>query len=158
MGCDLRHCSVPHYPSDTELIGLSSSAVFDYLENLRHANPYIAVIYFYFSFSDREKQSTENMIRSLIVQLCGRRSDTPKPLLDLRRFRDVNHQPDPKNLETTLRACVQDFQNVYLIIDALDECPVAGDEREALKCPRRCCQIKVAQPTRTLYKPTRAGY
>jgi hypothetical protein len=79
-----------------------------------------------------EKQNTENMLRSLIVQLCGRRPDTPKPLLDLRRFRDVNHQPDLKSLETTLRACVQDFKNVYLIIDALDECPVADNERERL--------------------------
>jgi hypothetical protein len=72
------------------------------------------------------------MIRSLIVQICGRRPDTPKQLLDLRRFRDVNHQPDLESLETTLQASIQDFKNVYLVVDALDECPLSNDERDKL--------------------------
>lgn len=72
------------------------------------------------------------MLRSLIVQLCGRRPDTPKPLLDLRCFRDVNHQPDLESLETTLRASIQDFKTVYLVVDALDECPIANGERDKL--------------------------
>jgi hypothetical protein len=64
------------------------------------------------------------MLRSLIVQLCGRRPDTPKLLLDLRCFRDVNHQPDLESLETTLLASIQDFKTIYLVVDALDECPI----------------------------------
>jgi ankyrin repeat domain-containing protein 50 len=99
---------------------------------LHGADPYAAVVYFYFSFSDQEKQNTENMLRLLIVQLCGRRPDTPKALLDLRRFWDVNHQPDLDSLETTLRVCIQDFKGVYVVIDALDEYPSANDERERL--------------------------
>lgn len=111
---------------------LGSSSVIHHLETLYCADPYTAVAYFFFSFSDSEKQNTENMLRSLIVQLCGRRPDTPKPLLDLHRFRDINHQPDLESLEAALGACAQDFNNVYLVVDALDECPFANDEREML--------------------------
>lgn len=56
----------------------------------------------------------------------------PQPLLDLRAFRDINHQPDLDDLQTTLQACIVDFKHVYLIIDALDECPLANNERSKL--------------------------
>ena len=90
------------------------------MQKLHISDPYTAIAYFYFTFSDVQKQNTENMLRSLIVQLCGRRTDTPQLLLDLRAFRDMNHQPDLDDLQVTLQACVKDFKDVYLIIDAND--------------------------------------
>lgn len=72
------------------------------------------------------------MLSSLIVQLCGSRPDSPQSLLDLRRYKDTNRRPDIKALETILRATMADFENVYLVIDALDECPMADQERERL--------------------------
>jgi hypothetical protein len=75
------------------------------------------------------------MLRSLIVQLCGGRPDTPKPLLDLHLYRDKNLQPGLENLEEILQASTQDFRSVYLVIDALDECPRPNGERDKLlKC------------------------
>ena len=99
---------------------------------MHDSDPYTALAYFYFSFSDTEKQNTESMLRSLIVQLCGGRPDTPKSLSDLQRYRDKNLRPGPEKLEETLQASTQDFKNVYLIVDALDECPLANDERGKL--------------------------
>lgn len=113
----------------------SSSSVIHHLERLYDSDPYTALAYFYFSFNETEKQSTENMLRSFIVQLCGGRPDTPKPLLDLHLYRDKNLQPGLEKLEETLQASTQDFKSVYLVIDALDECPRANGERDKLlKC------------------------
>ena len=72
------------------------------------------------------------MLRSLIVQLCGRRPDSPKALLDLRRLRDINQYPDLKTLETTFKATTGGFENLFLVIDALDECSQNDSEREIL--------------------------
>ena len=72
------------------------------------------------------------MVSSLIVQLCGSRPDSPQPLLDLGEYKDTNRRPDLKSLENTLQATIADFENVYLVIDALDECPVVDQEREKL--------------------------
>lgn len=72
------------------------------------------------------------MLRSIIVQLCGARPDTPKPLLNLQSYQDKNLQPGLEKLEETFQASTQDFKNVYLVIDALDECPLADGEREQL--------------------------
>jgi hypothetical protein len=110
----------------------SSSSIIRHLEKSYHSDPHISVAYFYFSFSDTEKQNTENMLRSLIVQLCGGRPDTPKPLSDLHHYRNKHLQPGLEKLEETLQACTQDFKSVYLVIDALDECPRSNGEREKL--------------------------
>ena len=72
------------------------------------------------------------MFRALIRQLCGGRPDTPKSLSDLQHYRDKNRRPGLEKLEETLEASTRDFKNVYLIVDALDECPVANGERGKL--------------------------
>lgn len=72
------------------------------------------------------------MLRSLIRQLCGQRPDTPQPLLDLGRYRDLGHQPGQEQLINTLKAATQDFGAVYLVVDALDECPLADGKRAML--------------------------
>jgi hypothetical protein len=109
-----------------------SSSVIDHLETSYGSDPHIAVAYFYFSFRSEDKQNTENMLKSLIVQLCGGRPDTPQPLSDLQSYRDKHLQPSLEKLEKTLQACVQDFNSVYLVFDALDECPRTTGEREKL--------------------------
>lgn len=111
---------------------LSSSSVIQHLERLHDSNPYTALAYFYFSFSDTAKQNTENMLRSLIVQLCGGRPDTPKSLLDLHTYEERNLQPGIEKLREVLQASMHDFEHVYLIVDALDECPLDNGEREKL--------------------------
>jgi hypothetical protein len=120
------------FPILFEVNQTSSSSVIHHLEKLYNSDPYTAVAYFYFSFSDTEKQSTENMLRSLIVQLCGGRPDTPQPLSDLHPYREKNLQPGLEKLEETLQASTQDFKNVYLVVDALDDCPPANYERGKL--------------------------
>lgn len=72
------------------------------------------------------------MLKSLIVQLCGKRPDIPTPLQRLRKFYDKKQQPGTEHLVETLRASVRGFSDIYLVLDALDECPLANGNREEL--------------------------
>ena len=72
------------------------------------------------------------MLSSLIKQLCCRRPDTPEPVQDLERYRVREQRPDIKKLEDTLAATIHGFSKVYLVVDALDECPTNDDERRRL--------------------------
>jgi hypothetical protein len=69
------------------------------------------------------------MLQSLIKQLCECRPDTPEAVQNLH----ANHgKGDIPTLENTLKATIQGFTNVYLIIDALDECPYSQSQRKKL--------------------------
>jgi hypothetical protein len=102
------------------------------LEDRYRDDPTAAVAYYYYSFNDEKKQTVDGMLCSLIKQLCCRRPDTPAPLLALREYKDKGHRPDKKSLENTLAATFRGFSDVFLIIDALDECPSRNCERETL--------------------------
>ncbi len=88
-----------------------------------------AVCYFYFDFSDPEKQRHESLIRSLIVQLSVQASSFPEVLKTLYpHSRDGGTQPSIDALIRVFERILQAFDQVFIIIDALDECR----EREEL--------------------------
>ena len=81
--------------------------------------------YFYFDFKDKEKQDSRALLSSLLVQLSNQ-SD---------RFCDILHGLYSENKDgsqqpvtTSLLRCLKSMlanasQPVYLVMDALDECP-----------------------------------
>ena len=90
--------------------------------------------YFYFSFTDSEKQKTSSMLSSLLVQLSSQVDVTPNSLVSLHRTYERSTPPiDP------LKSCIQTlidelpFFNVYLIVDAIDEIPNSDGREEACK-------------------------
>jgi hypothetical protein len=72
------------------------------------------------------------MARSLTVQLSARRPDTPDALQSLRQFYDRNAQPPDDDLLDAIKATTKGFSKVYLIVDALDECPEEDNQRAYL--------------------------
>jgi hypothetical protein len=86
---------------------------------MRTTDPQIGVAFFFFRFDDEQKSSAADMLASLIKQLCECRPDTPEAVQNLRMNHGKGHIP---TLETTLEASIKGITNVYLIIDALDEC------------------------------------
>jgi hypothetical protein len=72
------------------------------------------------------------MARSLIVQLAARRPDTPDALESLRKFYDGNAQPPDDDLLDAIKETTKGFSKVYLVIDALDECPEEDNQRTYL--------------------------
>jgi hypothetical protein len=84
--------------------------------------------FFYFSFSDERKQSDGDLLRSLVAQLGWR-----EPGLSMLRkaYEDPKQNvPGPDELEKILLASVRPCARVYLIMDALDECPEDHQARQ----------------------------
>ncbi|PFH60075.1 hypothetical protein XA68_11493 [Ophiocordyceps unilateralis] len=109
-----------------------SSSVIDYLRDLYAPNPMVAVAYFFFSFNDKEKQNVDGMLASLIKQLYTQRPDTPEPVSSLSKYKRRGERPDSKMLQAALLATMKGFSAVFIIIDALDECPTRNEERKKL--------------------------
>ncbi|KAG5756434.1 hypothetical protein H9Q70_000990 [Fusarium xylarioides] len=100
-----------------------SSSVIKYLKDQYENDPETALAYYFFSFGNSEQQKLSVMLSSLVRQLCASRPDTPQPI---------------KRFETALVSAVSGFSAVFIVVDALDECPVLDDERpKLLKCLHR---------------------
>ncbi|ELR10083.1 hypothetical protein GMDG_04483 [Pseudogymnoascus destructans 20631-21] len=86
-------------------------------------DPGKVVAYFYFDFTDANKQKTELMVRSLISQLSEQCIKMPLALEALYSSSDKgNRQPSLDALMNVLQHMLQEFPQSYLILDALDEC------------------------------------
>jgi len=82
-----------------------------------------AIGYFYFDFSDPEKQRHENLVRSLIFQFSARAPKVPEALETLySQNKDGQTQPSTDALIAVLEIIFQAFDQSFIIIDALDEC------------------------------------
>lgn len=82
--------------------------------------------YFYFDFKDNEKQEYRALLSSLLVQLCSRSEKFCDILSDLYT---KNQEGLEQASDDSLAQCLKDMLTVatpapiYLVIDALDECP-----------------------------------
>lgn len=94
-----------------------------------------AVAFFYFDFADDEKRDCGNMIRSLIRQLCQPNMDVPQALTLLySSCNDGTTQPRLESLLSVLREIIQQFQEVFIVLDALDECGESEKFLEVIEC------------------------
>lgn len=81
------------------------------------------VLYFYFDFNSVDKQQHENLIRSLITQLSSHFASTPKALGFLySSCKNGESQPGYDSLLATLCQMMAELEEIYVVIDALDEC------------------------------------
>lgn len=109
-----------------------SSSVIQHLEDKYEEDPKVALAYFFFSFGNLEQQKVTNMLSSLIRQLCASRPDTPQSIKRFENHRAKGQRPTINHLENALIDTVRGFSAVYIVIDALDECPAIQDERSSL--------------------------
>ena len=84
------------------------------------------VAYYYFDFRDTAKQDVRGLLSSLVVQLCAKSDLCYNILSSLYSKHDVGlHLPD----NDALTQCLKEMLGlpgqppIYIIIDALDECP-----------------------------------
>ncbi|KAI4159863.1 MAG: hypothetical protein LQ342_006191 [Letrouitia transgressa] len=101
---------------------LSSSVietVLDYCASDRS----FAVLCFYFAVKDTKIQRCERMLRSLIVQLLSQHASTPQVLEShYSSSIDSGLRPTYDLLITALHQMMSGFKEIFLIIDAIDEC------------------------------------
>jgi hypothetical protein len=107
----------------------TSSAVIEDIQELYRNGPKKTLAYWYFQFSDEATQNVCNMIRSFIRQL------STSPLFDaVRRLWDEHKRrssdPDIKELMGALDEIIDRLEEVFIVIDALDECPQTADRPE----------------------------
>lgn len=89
-----------------------------------------AVVYFYFNFRDTSKQTYHALLCSILLQLCT----YPLARQELMRVfsEERSEQISTTEADQLIRALLAAFDRVYLIIDALDECPKPIERRELL--------------------------
>lgn len=100
---------------------LCSTAI-QYAFRHKRSDPGMGIAFFYFTFNDESKQDDSAMLRALILQLSAQRADCHA---ELTRFHDSHNSgtPPPQLLLTQLRSLIQRFDQVYILLDALDESP-----------------------------------
>jgi hypothetical protein len=92
--------------------------------------------FFFFDFKDANKSNARSLLSSLIVQLSNQSNDLFDVPLRLYSFHRNDSQPPSVD---ALTQCLEDMLRVahavpiYLIIDALDECPFTNERTS----PRR---------------------
>lgn len=80
----------------------------------------------YFDYRDWGSQSLEDLVASLLRQVASQRSVLPTSLVELyTKLREQNRKPQIQDLELTLLHVCEDFDQVFISIDALDECDEA---------------------------------
>ncbi|KAF8518085.1 ankyrin repeat-containing domain protein [Gautieria morchelliformis] len=78
--------------------------------------------YFYFDFHDKDTRP-EVALGSLVEQLSMQCGSFPDALTQLFSENGKNRAPPPQHLMAVLKAVIGSFRNVYIVFDALDECP-----------------------------------
>ncbi|KAM3479755.1 hypothetical protein MY8738_005313 [Beauveria namnaoensis] len=108
-----------------------ASTVIEHLKGECEKDPGQILAYFYFEFNDTNKQSPRNCLSSVISQLCSQSKVFPAQLKDLyERCGSLHGPPSVGDLISTLSAfaALEKVEHIYIIMDALDECPRTGHE------------------------------
>ena len=101
------------------------SAIIQEVERM-HAAGLATMAYYYFDFRDLKKQDCDGLLSSLILQLSGESDSCYNRLSQL--YSD-NSRGIRKPSIITLKKCLKDMLSlpgqgpIYIIVDALDECP-----------------------------------
>jgi hypothetical protein len=85
-----------------------------------------SLAYFFFDFRDKEKQNVRNLLTSLLIQLSAHLDPCRKIISRLYwKHRKGTQQPSIDALTNCLHEMlyVTAQQPIYIIIDAIDECP-----------------------------------
>jgi len=96
-----------------------SSTIIEHLQNFS-TQP---LLYFYFDFTDTEKQTLRGVVCSLISQLYHMCKSAREPLDVLfSSLKDRNIQPSCESLCKVLQKMVERTEELWIVLDAIDEC------------------------------------
>ncbi|KAF8527082.1 hypothetical protein JB92DRAFT_1002439 [Gautieria morchelliformis] len=98
------------------------STIVEELSRHCRSDPYLAMAFFYFDFNNKDTPP-DAVLRSLIVQLSAQWASTPHALESLFSEKGQGGAPGQEDLMSTLKTIISGFQAVYIVFDALDECP-----------------------------------
>ncbi len=117
-----------------ELIELGSSRIIEDIDAMRNTGQ-ASLAFFYFDFREDQKKNLRGLLSSFLVQLCHQ-SDSYCDILS--KFHSDHARGSRSPSDNALVGCLKDLLKlpeqapVYLVVDALDECP----ESSAVLSPR----------------------
>ncbi|KAF2675916.1 ankyrin [Lentithecium fluviatile CBS 122367] len=86
------------------------------------------LIYFFFDFATRDKGAVSRFLRSLLCQIVVQRRCIPEAVQTLfEQHHNGFQQPSVNALIEALNGTLEDVDQTYLVIDALDECSERSD-------------------------------
>jgi len=103
-----------------------SSTIINHLTEICNEIPTSLLAYFYFDFNDAKKQSAQNCLALLVAQLCNQVDQIPEGLVDVyENCGRGSSIPKVNDLVSciALFAKMEEVENIFLVLDALDECP-----------------------------------
>ncbi|KAI3326723.1 hypothetical protein HD806DRAFT_488009 [Xylariaceae sp. AK1471] len=87
----------------------------------RRSDSRIGIAFFFFTFNDDSKQDTSAMLRALVLQLSNQLNSNHELSRLHKSYR--NAMPPDQALMDCLHQLVRAFDDVYILLDALDESP-----------------------------------
>ena len=134
--------------ADKPLITLGSSRIVDEIQDFCMAGLEACIAFFYCSFQDSGKQTCLGLLSSLLMQLCSQSYLCHDTLLNAWRTHSLGSRgPTCDALTTCLVEMIKrvvDRGVMYILIDALDECPTGLDSERGyiLDVLRRLSQLE----------------
>ena len=107
-----------------------ASIVIDHLYAKYQNDASINIAYLYCNFRRQGGQRPVDLLTSLLKQLVQRQPSIPGMLKSLfERHKDQKTRPSFDEISKVLQSIMTDYQKVFIIIDALDECNVSDGDR-----------------------------
>lgn len=104
--------------------------IVDHLQRVFFTEEDVIILYIYNDYKDQEAQSVANLIGSLLQQTMRKKGKVSNDLMALYKNHTTRQtRPTVKELATLLRLEISHIPNVFLLVDALDECTEANDRR-----------------------------
>lgn len=110
-----------------------TSIVVDHLWNEFHNDTDIGIAYLYCNYRQQQEQNAKDLLSSLLRQFTRERISVPAEVKVLyERHRTKGTRPSFDEIAKVLLSLVRLYSRVFIIIDALDECPTSNETRNRL--------------------------
>jgi hypothetical protein len=108
------------------------AAVIDTLQKTM-TSPDIGLAYIYCNYKEQASQTLVNFLGSIVQQLIRRRKGIPDDVFSMYKFHKAQGtRPTRAEYSKMLRSVSTTFSQVYVVIDALDECDESSGTRRDL--------------------------
>lgn len=105
-----------------------ASLVIDQLTTKFHGDKHTGIAYIYFDYRQREEHA-ETLLRNILKQLAQKRPSLPACVSTLYMQGIQGFPPSLETISQALQSMTEDFSNIFIILDALDECTASNDCR-----------------------------
>ncbi|KAJ4246287.1 hypothetical protein NW762_013638 [Fusarium torreyae] len=103
-----------------------ASLVIDELYTSRQKDPSIGFAYLYCDFRRQKEQDIVSLLASLLKQLCETQYPLPEGVQNLHaEYKERQKRPCISEIAKVLTKVIGHYSQVFIVIDALDECQVA---------------------------------